>query len=241
MERRAVASFRLAIVLMALLVLPGLAEADWTLGAFLGNAWTSASTVHLVVPALRTDLEIAPVQYRSESFKSPVYYGGRASWTPRATSQLALEAEFIHMKVLAEVDQSARAQGTWHGIPVDDEVRVGSVVQRLAMSHGLNFVLANVAYRHDIRKRFLAVARTGVGATVAHVETTLEGISQDHYADGGLAAQIAGGVEAQLVSRLQVIAEYKFTWSSPTIDVASGTATVPARSHHLTAGVAYRF
>ena len=241
MERRAVASFHLAIGLAAVLVLPGRAEADWTLGAFLGNAWTNASAVRLVVPELQTELEIAPVDYRSESFQSPVYYGGRASWTPRATSHLAVEAEFIHMKVLAEVDQPARVQGTWHGVPVDNEVRVGSVVQRLAMSHGLNFVLANVAYRHDIRKSLLAVVRTGVGATVAHVETTLEGFSQDHYEDGGLAGQIAGGVEAQLVPHLRMIAEYKFTYSSPTIDVASGTATVPARSHHLVAGAAYRF
>ena len=241
MERRIVASFHLAIVLAVMLLLPGRAEADWTLGAFLGNAWTHTSAVRLVVPQLQTDLEIAPVEYRSESFQSPVYYGGRASWTPRATSPLAVEAEFIHMKVFAETDHPARMHGTWHGVPVDDEVRVGSVVQRLAMSHGLNFVLANVAYRHDIRKRWLAVARAGVGATVPHGETTLDGVSQDHYADGGLAAQIAGGVQAELVSRLHMIVEYKFTWSSPTIDVASGTATVPARSHHVVAGVACRF
>jgi hypothetical protein len=241
MERRIVASFHLAIVLAAGLLLPERAEADWALGAFLGNAWTQASAVHLVVPQLQTDLEIDPVEYRSESFQSPVYYGLRASWTPRPTSFLAVEAEFIHMKVFAETDYPARMHGTWHGVPVDEEVRVGSVVQRLAMSHGLNFVLANVAYRHGFRKRWQAVARTGVGATVAHVETTLDGFSQDHYADGGLAAQIAGGVEAELVPRLHVMVEYKFAWSSPTIDVASGTATVPTRSHHVVAGVACRF
>jgi hypothetical protein len=241
MGRWVVASFRLAIVLAAVLVLPGQAEADWTLGAFLGTAWTHASAVHMVVPALQTDLVIAPVQYRSASFQSPVYYGGRASWTPHATSHLAVEAEFIHMKVFAKTDRPARMHGMWHGVPVNDEARVGSVVQRLAMSHGLNFILANVAYRHDIRNRLRAVARTGVGATVAHVETTLDGFTQDHYAHGGLAAQFAGGVAAEVVPHLQLIAEYKFTWSSPTIDVASGTATVPVRSQHLVAGIACRF
>ena len=240
MERRAVTSCHLGIVL-AVLVLPGRAEAGWTLGAFLGSTWTHASNIRLVVPELRTDLDMAPVAYRSESFTSPLYYAGRASWTPRAASPLAVEAEFIHMKVFADGDRQARVQGTWHGVPVDEDVRVGSVVQRLAMSHGLNVVLANVAYRQDIRKGFVAVARSGLGAAVAHVETTMDGVSQDHYADGGLAAQIAGGVEARLLQHVQVIAEYKFTWSSPTIDVASGTATVPVRSHHLVAGLAYRF
>lgn len=241
MGRGVVAFFRVAICLTALLVLPAQADADWTFSAFLGNAWTRASAVHLAIPELQTDLHIAPVKYRSESFQSPVYYGGRASWTPRATSPLAVEAEFIHMKVFADTDHLARTRGIWHGMSVDDEMPVGSIVQRLAMSHGLNFVLANVAFRHDIRTHLLAVVRTGVGTTVPHVETTLDGFSKDHYARGGLAGQIAGGVEAELAPHLHAIAEYKFTWSSPTIDVASGTATVPARSQHLVAGVAYQF
>lgn len=241
MGLRFIASFRLAAVLATIFVLPGKAEAGWTLAAFLGNAWTQASGVHLVVPQLQTDLEIAPVEYRSESFQSPVYYGGRVSWMPRAASPLAVEGEFIHLKVFAETDHPARVQGIWHGVAVNAVMPAGSVVQRLAMSHGLNFVLANVAYRHDIRTRLLAVVRAGIGATVPHVETTLEGFRHDHYAIGGLAAQIAGGAEAELVSHLHLIAEYKFTWTSPIIDVASGAATVPARSHHVVAGVAYRF
>ena len=241
MGRRLVALLRLAVALAAVLALPATADADWTLGVFLGNAWTHASTIDLVVPQLQTNLEIAPVEYRSESFRPPVYYGGRASWTPRATSPLAVEAEFIHMKVFAKNDGLAHVQGTWRGAPVDDEMPVGSVIQRLAMSHGLNFVLANVAFRHDVRKHLFAVVRAGVGATVPHVETTLDGFSKDHYAGGGLAGQVAGGVEAEVMPHVHAIAEYKFTWTSPTIDVASGTATVPARSHHLVAGVTYRF
>lgn len=241
MGRGLVAPCRLALALAAVLALPGMAEADWTLGAFLGNAWTRASTIHLVVPQLQTNLDVAPVEYRSESFQSPVYYGGRVSWAPRTTSPLAVEAEFIHLKMFAHTDRPARVRGIWHGNAVDDEVPVGSIVQRLAMSHGLNFVLANIAFRHDIRPHLLAVVRTGVGATVAHVETTLDGFSQDHYAGGGLAGQIAGGVEAELVAHLHAVAEYKFTSSSPTIDVATGSASVPARSHHVIVGVACRF
>jgi opacity protein-like surface antigen len=227
--------------LAAVLGLPAQAEAEWSFGAFLGNAWTRPSAVHLAIPDLQTDLHIAPVEYRSESFQSPVYYGGRAAWTPRPTSHLGVEAEFIHMKVFARTDRLARVRGTWRGVPVDDVMPVGAVIQRLAMSHGLNILMANAAFRHDIRKHLSAAVRAGVGATVPHVETTLDGFSKDHYAGGGLASQVAGGVEAELVPHLRAIAEYKFTWTSPTIDVASGTATVPARSHHLVAGLGYRF
>jgi opacity protein-like surface antigen len=220
---------------------PGRADADWTFSTFLGNAWTRASTARLVVPELQTDLEMAPLEYRSESFRSPLYYGGRVSWTPRTTPHLSVESEFIHMKVFAQTDHLAHMHGTWHGVPVDAVLPAGSVVQRLAMSHGLNFLLANVAYRHDICERLQAIARTGLGSTLAHVETTMDGFSQDHYTGGGLAAQIGGGLEAELVPHVHAIVEYKFTWTSPTIDVASGTATVPARSHHVVAGAAYRF
>ena len=37
------------------------------------------------------------------------------------------------------------------------------------------------------------------------------------------------------------LGEYKFTWASPRIGVAGGDAEVPARSHHLVSGMAYRF
>ena len=224
-----------------MLVVPADARADWGVTAFLGNVWTRSNVVHVVIPEARTDLQIEPVQYGDESFRSPVYYGGRVSWTPPAVRHIAVEAEFIHMKMLAEVDRSARVHGLWRGVILDEVMPVGTVVQRLAMSHGLNFILANVAYRSSAHQRLVATVRTGVGATVPHVETTFDGFSHDHYAGGGLGAQAAGGVEAGLRSHVYAVAEYKFTWASPTIAAASGTATVPARSHHLVGGVAYRF
>jgi hypothetical protein len=193
------------------------------------------------VPAQQTDLDITPVEYAADSLQSPPYYGYRVSWTPGANRPIALEVEFIHMKVFARTDRRARVHGTWHGRPVDGESLVGAVVQRLAMSHGLNFVLANVALRRDVGKGLRAVVRAGAGPTVPHVETTIDGLSRDQYASGGLGAQAAGGVEATLVTHVLVLAEYKFTWASPTIDVASGRATIPARTHHVVAGLAYRF
>ena len=210
-------------------------------GAFLGHAWTIDSSVHLTITNPLTDVTIAPVAYRGESFRAPLYYGYRIAWIPDAGRGLALEAEFIHMKVFARTDRSARVQGVWRGVPVDRTLPVDSVFQRLAMSHGLNFILANLVIRRNVRPRLVATARIGAGPTVPHVETTYDGVSHDRYADGGIGAQAGGGVEAALTGRLVALAEYKFTWASPAIIVGSGEANVPARSHHAVGGLGWRF
>ena len=116
------------------------------------------------------------------------------------------------------------------------------------MSHGLNFIFANVALRQELgpvdsqgTHRFVVVARAGAGPTVPHAESAVEHVNRDQYQAGGLGTQVAGGLEATVWRRLAVLGEYKFTWTSPELDVAGGQATVPARSHHVVAGLAYRF
>jgi hypothetical protein len=209
--------------------------------AYLGRAWTVENAVHLTVADAQTNVRIAPVAYRDESFRLPLYYGYRVAWLPDAGRGFALEAEFIHLKMFARTERLAHVQGVWHGAPIDADQPLGSIVQRLAMSHGLNFVLANLAFRRELRHGLVGVVKAGAGPTVAHVETTLEGTSHDRYARGGLGAQVGGGIEATLVRQLIMLAEYKFTWASPTLDIGRGTAAVPARNHQVVAGIGYRF
>ena len=230
------------------LCLPSSAHADWITSAFLGHVWTRSSTVTLTLPDRQTAVEIAGVEYRAESFESPQYYGYRVTWVPDRHRWIGIEAEVIHAKVFAEADRSVRFRGTLRGVEVDASLPLSSVVQRLAMSHGLNFILANVALRREFgpvdvqgTHRFVVVARAGAGPTVAHAESAVEHVNSEHYQGGGLGTQVAGGLEATVWRRLAVLGEYKFTWASPQLDVAGGQATVPARSHHVVAGLAYRF
>jgi hypothetical protein len=215
--------------------------------AFLGHLWTRSSTVVLTLPDQQTALEIAGVEYRAESLKSPPYYGYRVTWVPDAHRWIGIEVEVIHAKVLAE-DRAVRMRGTRRGAGIDASLPLSSVVQRLAMSHGLNFIFANVALRRELGPadaqgvpRFVAVVRAGAGPTVPHTESTVEHVNRDQYQTGGLGTQVAGGFEAAVWPRLAVLGEYKFTWASPRLDVAGGQAIVPARSHHVIGGLAYRF
>ena len=229
--------------------LPSRAHADWIASAYLGHVWTRSSTVTLALPDRQTAVEIAGVEYRSESLTSPQYYGYRVTWVPGGHRWIGIEAEVIHAKVFAEVDRSVRIKGTLRGAEVDASVLLSSVVQRLAMSHGLNFILVNVALRRELgpvdsrgMERFVVVVRAGAGPTVAHAESTIDHVAnRDEYQSGGLGTQVAGGIEATVWRRLAVLGEYKFTWASPQIDVAGGQATIPSRSHHVVGGLAYRF
>lgn len=243
-------SIVIAVMLTGLVVcLPSSAQADWIASAYLGHVWTRSSAVTLKLPDRQTTVEIADVDYRAESLTSPQYYGYRVSWVPDRHRWIGIEAEVIHAKVFAEVDRSVRIQGTLRGDEVDAFLPLSSIVQRLAMSHGLNFILANVSLRRALgpvdslgMERFVVVVRAGAGPTVAHAESTVDHVAgRDHYESGGLGTQVAGGVEATVWRRLTVLGEYKFTWASPQIDVADGQATIPSRSHHVVGGFAYRF
>ena len=236
--------------LMAGLVvcLPSRAHADWMASAYFGHVWTRSSTVTLSLPERNTELEIAGVEYRAESLTSPQYYGYRVTWVPDGRRWIGIEAEVIHAKVYAEGDRPVHFTGTLDGAGIDTTAPLSSVVQRLAMSHGLNFIFANVVLRRELGSvdaagtpRFVLVARVGAGPTVAHAETTVENVNRDQYESGGLGAQVAGGFEATVWKRLAVLGEYKFTRATPQLELAGGTITVPSRSHHLVGGLAYRF
>ena len=242
-------AIRIAAVLAALACsAPATARADWLVGGFLGHAWTRPSTVVLTLPAQPTRLEIDGVEYRGESFRSPQYYGVRITWIPETRRWMGIEGEWIHAKAFAEVNRAVRMRGTLHGAAIDASLPLSSLVQRLAMSHGLNFALANLAVRREWGpvdsqgiRRLTAVARAGAGLTTPHAESHIDHVPRDQYEIGGAGAQVGGGLEVSVLRGMGLLTEYKFTWATPRIDVAGGEASVPVRSHHVVFGVAYRF
>lgn len=237
---------RLALAVLAALCSPSTARADWMLSGFLGAARTQSSTIDLSLPGQGTQLQLEGAEYRGESFQSPQYYGVRLTRT--VGPWLGIEGEFIHAKVFAEVERDVRATGTRHGAPLSADVRLSSVVQRLSMSHGLNFMLVNVAARRGFgpttgsgTHRVVGVVRAGAGPTMPHAESHIDDVTMEQYEGGGLGVQVGAGIEVLLGHRVGALGEYKFTAASPEIDVPGGTATIPARTHHVVFGVLVRF
>jgi hypothetical protein len=237
-----------ALLAGLVLGIPADASADWIVAGFTGHPWTMSSTATVSIPERKTEIDLIDLHYRSESFKTPPYYGYRLTWIPAGHPGIGIEAEFIHAKVFAETERLVRVRGTLDGAAIDQPIQLSSVVQNLAMSHGLNFVFANLALRHGIGEadsrgnhRLTTVLRAGAGPTVPHAESTIEGVAREQYESGGIGVQAGAAIEAALGAGLRGFAEYKFTWASPHIDVAGGEATIPARSNHLAAGLAYKF
>ena len=242
--KRLMRGLSLAALFVAATVTP--ARADWTFGAFIGGALTRASSIHLAQNQPHTDLVLSPVHYRSESFDAPIYYGYRAGVFPRS-GWLGVEGEFIHLKVIADTTRMTSVTGVLNGRPVSEPRPLEDVVQRFAITHGVNLVLANVVARYmraaarPSVSRLILSGRFGVGASIPHAESTIADVSREQYEWGALSLQGAGGVEFRLTKRLYLTGEYKFTRTVQEVSVVNGTVRTPLRTHHLVAGVSGHF
>jgi hypothetical protein len=191
--------------------------ADWMVGAVGGASHTNSNTLTLSGPVSTT---VGPVEYRGEGFKSPIYYGLRFGCAP--VDGLGIEGEWIH----------AKARGT-----------TGSAtLTRFDQSHGLNFVLGSVVYRHPVGNGRVAVtARGGGGFTLPHVEGTLLGSHTESYQYGGLALHGGAGLEVRLAGGLTALAEVRMTRTGEELDVAGAKIDGTFVTSHVAFGVGWRF
>ena len=222
------------------------ARADWTAAAFLGGAATLDSSLRIRQPATSTDLRLEPIDYRGENVTSPIYYGYRVGWDLPFARALAIEAEFIHLKVFADTSAVVFARGTDRGETVDRRQALADTVELFSISHGVNFVLANVVFRRPLVRgsggdRLTLALRAGAGPTIPHTESVVAGVFQEQYELGATGWQVASGIEARLARSLLAVAEYKFTRTSQTVSVSGGEAQTQLSTHHVALGLGYRF
>lgn len=222
------------------------ARADWTIAAFLGAGSTRPSSVRIDQPAFHTALTLDPIDYRGESFTSPVYYGYRVGWILPFAPRLAVEAEFIHLKVFADTSATVTVRGVERDQTVNRQQRLDQTVQLFSISHGANFALANLVFRQPLVKhprgdRVTVSARAGLGPTVPHAESTIDGAFQEQYELGSLGWQLAAGIEVRLMKGLHAIGEYKLTRTNQQVGVPGGHARTLLRTNHLVFGAGYRF
>jgi hypothetical protein len=196
---------------------------------------------------LSTNLTFRDVRLSSQSFSRPLYYGIRGGYFLRRHPFLGFEAEFIHLKVFADPQQQVHVTGLHHNLAVNTERSLGEIVQRYSISHGVNLLLFNVVARHRIKysahtqERLVLIARAGLGPTLPHTESLVEGRAQEQYEIGRLAWQTSGGAEFRLWRGLYALGEYKFTRTRQRGKVALGTAESLLRTSHGVLGASYHF
>jgi hypothetical protein len=227
--------------LLILVVPPLTADAQWLAAAYGGALHTGPGEVRIEQPARRTDVVFPEVQFNSQSWTPPIYYGYRLARRMRGIHWLYVEAELVHGKLFLKDPDATHGSGTASGQRVS-AVPFSSLVRSFAMSHGLNLILANAVVRRSAGpERLTWTARAGTGAVVPHAESQVDGRVDGTYQLAGTAVQLSGGIEIEVWRGLGVAGDYKWTRARPRVSLAEGTATVAARSHHLTFGVVAAF
>jgi lipid A oxidase len=215
------------------------ADAQWHVAAFGGGVHTRPAQIRVDQPDRSTSLRFDDVSFDDKSFESPIYYGYRVLRVVSAAHGLFIGAELIHAKVYADGSHVV-GRGTYRGLGTN-AIPFADVVQHFALSHGLNFVLADVGVRRRFSNRLTGNLIGGVGSMVPHVEVQVDGVPHEGYQLAGVGVQGAAGVEIGVWRRVSVLAEYKWSHAPVRLSLDTGHAELIASSHHLAVGVSAGF
>ena len=228
------------LVALTMVAWPGEAGAQWHFAGYAGVAETLPANVAIDVPAAGLSVTFHDVHFEGRSFSAPVYYGWRFGRTLGDRRRYGLEFEFIHMKAIAETARTYDITAERSGAPPQGTLRMDALVERYAMTHGLNFLLGNAVVRQRLGERVSFDARFGAGVTLPHAESRILGTTREQYEYGGFGAHVAAGVNVRLVGPVSALAEYKLTYAHPEIDIAGGTGRTTTVTHHLAFGASVR-
>jgi len=196
-----------------------------------------------------TDLTFHDVSFEGRDFSTPPYYGIRALWFPSQTSHWGFGAEFFHMKMYAQTDDTVNVTGRRDGVGVNGSERISDTIDSFSLSHGLNYALGDIVYRWMPGKRgedFLGhlepYAGIGLGLTIPHVESSVNGNFHEEYQVHGPGVQGLAGVNVLLTRHIGLMFEYKFTYSNlDSLDIPGGSIEVTPLTHHLVTGLTFSF
>lgn len=224
-----------ALLVVSCLLVSSPARAQFYFVAYLGTNVTLPAAVDIDVPAADLVATFHDVRFDARPFASPQYYGGRLGWLWKQR-RFGLEAEFIHLKMYAQTQREYATTGRLAGLSPGGTMRMDTLVQRYAMSHGLNYLVANGVIRRPLRERLAFIARAGAGVTLPHAESTVLGAIQEQYEYAGPGGHAAAGADWQIKGPWSVVGEYKVTYSRPGITLAAGTGRTTALTHHFAFG-----
>jgi lipid A oxidase len=224
------------------------ARAEVELSIFTGVALTQDSDVELHQRG-GTDLVFRDVSFEGRDFETPPYYGARALWFPSDAAHWGFGAEFFHMKMYAQTDDTVRVTGRRGGAPVNENERIDNTLQSFSLSHGLNYALGDVVYRWlpgqrgvDFLGHLTPYAGVGIGVAIPHVESTVNGNFHEEYQVHGPGVEGLAGLQVALSRHWGLMFEYKFTYANlDSLDIPGGSIEVTPLTHHLVTGLTFSF
>lgn len=192
-------------------LLAGIPGKETTFGAYLGAPYHYPSDFHLK-KAGETDFTIKNVEWYTNPFSNPLYYGARIQrWS--ANGMTGGMIDFLHSKAYAPKEQEAKLEGTIGGKPVPATGKIGDFMKKLEWSHGHNMLTLNGLLRFtSFSNAFVPYVGAGAGVSLPHSEVQLsteEGRTYE-YQYVGPTAQALFGLELRLRTG-SIFLEYKFT------------------------------
>lgn len=211
---------------LALLV-PAAASAQLVLTLRQGKGWVEASDLELRRPG-GTDVTLRDVNWRDESYRSPIYYGlGLTWWLPRHR-EWGLGVDFTHPKAILETGETAFVEGRLAGAPIAGPVPVDAVVPALQFSHGLNLATVNgyrrwwAAPREEQTTGVALYLGIGAGVVVPHVEARIGDVRTYEYQLAGPAARGVVGLDVPFDEHVSLVGEAILSWADVRADLADG-------------------
>ncbi len=236
--------FGLALLIAGLYPLP--AHAEWTLSIYGGTSLTLDSDVRLKQPG-ETRLTFHQVDWESAPFKEPQYFGLRLTYWLSRRSPWGLAIDFVHDKMIAELDQKVSVVGRRRGDRVDADEILGDSFAKLEFSHGHNLLTANVFYRwlpHGHRRtswmgRLQPYIGLGAGVAIPHVEVVTGPSVTGEYQFAGPAFQGLAGIDVGLSRHVSLFVELRLSYAYINADLnGGGSLETDALTYHLSVGLA---
>jgi hypothetical protein len=240
---------RLARVLVPAILfgacLPARVDAQWYFAAYMGANHNSPADVSFDDPAAHTAVVFHDVSFQSQPFHFPLYAGGRFGHLFRGR-RFGVEAEWLHMKVIAETSQSTHVTGTLFGDAIDSTFPMDQLIQRYDMTHGLNFLMGNFVVRLPLgagtsTHPASVVFRVGAGPTVSGTDSQAGDIVVQRYEHAGFGGQAAAGLDLPIGGAWSALVEYRLTYASPQISVGGGHGRTTAIANQIAFGLAVGF
>lgn len=187
------------------------ATRETLIGGYLGVTHTHPSTV-TIRNSGRTDMTVSGFEWEAKPFKSPIYYGLRATHWP-AEARFGRMLDFTHSKAIARFDDVATFTGTHEGKQLPSRAKVGEVFKHLEFSHGHNMLTLNGLARLG-SFRLQPYVGAGAGISLPHTEIGFrsEPGRTYEYQYAGLVGQVLAGLELR-VGGARVFVEYKLSYA----------------------------
>jgi len=213
-----------------LLAIVPAAHAEFEISLFTGVNINQDTDLEYEAPG-GTDLTFEDVRYDADPVEDPVFFGGRLTyWFTEKAPQFGLGIEFVHMKMTARTEDTVQVTGTRGGSPVDAREPISDTISAFEMTDGVNLVLFEGFYRFNAEgqwdglfSRIQPYVGIGLGFSVPHPESTIDGVRSEGYEFAGFATQAIAGTKVFVYKRrVSLFAEYRFTFLDLNVSAAGG-------------------